>query len=68
MEPEKNVSFDPFAFYQIDRPRPTERPGKGRSLLMLPDDFTVIDTETTGLSWAEFLEMTLYFNPETEDL
>lgn len=52
MEPEKNVSFDPFAFYQIDRPRPTERPGKGRSLLMLPDDFTVIDTETTGLSWA----------------
>lgn len=52
MEPEKNVPVDPFAFYQIDRPRPTERPGKGRSLLMLPDDFTVIDTETTGLSWA----------------
>lgn len=60
MEPEKTerissltLSLSPSGMGVSDRPRPTERPGKGRSLLMLPDDFTVIDTETTGLSWAD---------------
>ena len=28
----------------------TDRPGKGQSLLCLPRDYTVVDTETTGLS------------------
>ena len=27
-----------------------DRPGKGQSLLCLPRDYTVVDTETTGLS------------------
>ena len=27
-----------------------QRPGKGESVLCLPRDYTVVDTETTGLS------------------
>ena len=29
-----------------------DRPGKGESRLCLPRDYTVVDTETTGLSSA----------------
>lgn len=35
------------------------RPGKGRSLLIFPQDYTVIDIETTGLDpqWNEIIEL-----------
>nr|DAE48705.1 MAG TPA: DNA polymerase III subunit alpha [Caudoviricetes sp.] len=46
------LSLSPSGMDVSDRPHPTDRPGKGRSLLMLPDNFTVFDTETTGLSWT----------------
>lgn len=55
MEPEKNdlLQYLPHGYQITGRPLPAERPGKGRSLLMLPDDFTIIDTETTAFNWSD---------------
>ena len=33
----------------IEKPKRKKREGKGKSLLLLPDDYVVLDLETTGL-------------------